>query len=145
MEKMQEQRDISRLRKALNSFSIVSKIFFNWWKIVLPFCVGFCHTMQISHNYWIYVYICPSLLLALPPWIALVKKSLTVLHMFPTQHYASIVMFIKILKYRPGCAFLSYYLCCKGVSHTTCIRLRLGVRRGVVANCEGMSCSELVM
>ena len=27
----------------------------------LPFCVGFCHTMQISHNYWIYVYICLSL------------------------------------------------------------------------------------
>ena len=34
------------------------KICFNWWKIVLPFCVGFCHTtMQITHNYlYIYVY-----------------------------------------------------------------------------------------
>ena len=35
------------------------KIFFNWWKIVLPFYVGFCHTtMQISRNY---LYVCISL------------------------------------------------------------------------------------
>ena len=33
---------------------------------------------------------------------------------------------------------------CKGSAGTTCIRLRLGVRIGVLANQEGTSCSELV-
>ena len=54
-------------------------------------------------------------------------------------------MFIKILNYRSGSAFPSYYLGCKGSAGTTCIRLRLGVRIGVAANQEGMSYSELVM
>ena len=65
--------------------------------------------------------------------------------MFLTQYYASIFMFIKILNYRSGSAFPSYYLGCKGSAGTTCIRLRLGVCIGVAANQEGMSYSELVM
>ena len=39
-------------------------LFFNWRKIALQCCVGFCHTMQISHNY---TYI-PSLLIILNFW-----------------------------------------------------------------------------
>lgn len=128
-----------------NSFSIVplkiligGKLFYHF---VLVSAIQ-CKLAVIIDCMYIFVY---HLLLEplSPPWTALVKKSLTLLPMFFTQHYASIIMFIKILKYRPGRAFPRYYLRCKGSASTTCIRLRLGVRRGVVANQEGMSCSEL--
>ena len=66
-------------------------------------------------------------------------------HMFLTQYYASITMFMKILKYRPVSKFSSYYLHCKGSASTTCTRLRLAVRIGAAAKQEGMCCSELVM
>ena len=34
------------------------KLFFNWWKIALQFCIGFCHTTTwISHN-CVCVYVC---------------------------------------------------------------------------------------
>ena len=34
-------------------------IFFNWRKISLQCCVGFCHTMRISHNYkYPYIHVC---------------------------------------------------------------------------------------
>ena len=66
-------------------------------------------------------------------------------HMFLTQYYASITMFMKILKYRSVSAFISYYLRCKGSASTTCIRLRLGVHIGAVSKQEGVSCSDLVM
>ena len=67
------------------------------------------------------------------------------LQVFLTQYYASIITFIKDLKIHISKCIPSYYLGCKGSASTTCIRLRLGVRRGVVANQEGTSCSELVM
>ena len=39
------------------------KLFFNWWKIALQFCIGFCNiTTWISHNFvcvCVCVYVCP--------------------------------------------------------------------------------------
>ena len=36
----------------LNGVEFLLKVFLNWWKIALQYCVGFCHTtMQISHDY----------------------------------------------------------------------------------------------
>ena len=32
-------------------------LFFNWWKIALQFCVGFCSTRHTTYNIYIYMYI----------------------------------------------------------------------------------------
>ena len=38
--------------KSLEKILLLKNLFFNWRKIALQCCIGFCHTaVQISHNY----------------------------------------------------------------------------------------------
>ena len=53
--------------KCMNLFFY--NLFFNWRKIVLQYCVGFCHTtIQFSHNFWyMYIYQKLYIYISLPP------------------------------------------------------------------------------